>query len=166
MIKSSSTKANRIETLIFVESDVKNDPVKRWDLPDHLFFSNGACHILAFAFLEKYPKLDFAPFWIKPKEDFRGNHIFVANSKLAFDYNGLKEYDLYLADLKDSMKQHYDNWDFELITLNNSTLVSEEESKTYDGLWLRPPEKFLHNALPRARKYLNQFENLEQLLLS
>ena len=36
-------------------------------------------------------------------------------------------------------------------------LVSEARSRTYDGLWLREPGQFLHNALPRAEAYLARF---------
>jgi hypothetical protein len=27
----------------------------------------------------------------------------------------------------------------------------------YDGLWLREPSQFLHDALPRARRFLDRF---------
>jgi hypothetical protein len=35
----------------------KRDPIKRWALPDRVFFACGACHILAYAFLRAYPDL-------------------------------------------------------------------------------------------------------------
>jgi hypothetical protein len=41
-------------------------------------------------------------------------------------------------------------------------LISEPESKKM-GLWLWEPNQFLHNALPRAEKYLANF-NLESAL--
>ncbi len=33
---------------------VKRDPVRRWHLPDCVFFACRACHILTYAFLQKY----------------------------------------------------------------------------------------------------------------
>jgi hypothetical protein len=33
----------------------KRDPAKRWAFPDRVFFAAGACHMLAYAFLERYP---------------------------------------------------------------------------------------------------------------
>lgn len=38
-------------------------------------------------------------------------------------------------------------------------LVSEAKSRTYDGLWLREPKQFLHDALPRARRFLDRLPN-------
>jgi hypothetical protein len=41
--------------------------------------------------------------------------------------------------------------------LPSNVLVSEARSRTYDGLWLREPGQFLHNALPRAQAFLDRF---------
>jgi hypothetical protein len=37
---------------ILANGSVKQDPVRRWSLPDRVFFACGACHILAYAFLK------------------------------------------------------------------------------------------------------------------
>ena len=55
------------------------------------------------------------------------------------------------------MRSIFYEWSYELVTLPKNVLISEEESKTYDGLWLREPSQFLYNALPRAEKYLEKF---------
>lgn len=34
---------------------IKQDAVRRWALPDHIFFGYGACHILAGTFLADPP---------------------------------------------------------------------------------------------------------------
>jgi hypothetical protein len=36
-----------------IDKSVKTDPVRRWNLPDRVFFAAGACHILAYAFIER-----------------------------------------------------------------------------------------------------------------
>jgi hypothetical protein len=41
--------------MFFPKISVKTDPVRRWHRPDRHFFANGACQVLAFAFLERYP---------------------------------------------------------------------------------------------------------------
>ena len=41
------------------QANVKLDPIRRRHRPDRQFFANGACHILAYAFLERYPDLGF-----------------------------------------------------------------------------------------------------------
>ena len=71
----------------------KQDPGLRWNLPDRVFFACGACHILAYAFLEKYADADAKALWIKPARGFTGNHIVVSGSSWAFDYHGYSKLD-------------------------------------------------------------------------
>ena len=66
----------------------KDDPVRRWALPDRVFFASGACHILAYALLDAYPAFNFAAVWIKPARGFTGNHIVAVRGDTAFDYHG------------------------------------------------------------------------------
>src|SRR5260370_42376619 len=75
--------------MFFPKINVKNDPVRRWHRPDRHFFANGACQVLAYAFLERYPQLGFHARWIKPADGFTGNHIFATDGTNAFDYHGL-----------------------------------------------------------------------------
>ena len=75
--------------MFFPKINVKNDPAGRWHRPDRHFFANGACQVLAFAFLERYPDLGFRARWIKPAAGFTGNHIYVTDGTNAFDYHGL-----------------------------------------------------------------------------
>jgi hypothetical protein len=88
--------------------NVKDDPIRRWQRLDRHFFANGACQVLAFAFLQRYPDLDFHARWIRPAPGFSGNHI--------------------------------------------------------EGLWLREPNQFLYDALPRARAFLDRFGDLRSRL--
>ena len=53
-----------------------------------MFFACGACHILAFAFLERYGSSALKAIWIKPASGFTGNHIFIAANDWVFDYHG------------------------------------------------------------------------------
>jgi hypothetical protein len=75
--------------MFFPKVNVKNDPGLRWNRPDRHFFANGACQVLAFTFLERYPDMGFHARWIKPAAGFTGNHIYVTNGDSAFDYHGL-----------------------------------------------------------------------------
>ena len=75
--------------MFFPKTNVKNDPLRRWHRPDRHFFANGACQVLAFAFLERYPDMGFHARWIKPAAGFTGNHIYVTDGINAFDYHGL-----------------------------------------------------------------------------
>jgi hypothetical protein len=44
------------------------------------------------------------------------------------------------------------------IPLPQDAPASEARSRTYDGLWLREPGQFLHDALPLAQAFLARFE--------
>ena len=144
--------------MIFVTDETKRDPAKRWSLPDEVFFAAGGCHILAYAFLKKYTDRNFKAIWIKPALGYRGNHIFVTDGKVVFDFEGTCSYENYIEKTETQMKSTFYQWDYELIELPQHVLISESESRKNDGLWLREPEQFLHNALPRAKSYLERFD--------
>lgn len=67
---------------------IKADPLRRWALPDRIFFGHGACHILAGVFLDRPPLPGFHAERIIPGDGFAGNHIFVTDGTVAFDYHG------------------------------------------------------------------------------
>lgn len=69
----------------------KQDPDKRWALPDRVFFACGACHILAYAFLERYRVPEMKALWLKPNSGYSGNHVFVATDDWIFDYHGYSD---------------------------------------------------------------------------
>jgi hypothetical protein len=143
---------------ILVSKEIKNNPEKRWALDDKTFFAAGACHILAYAFLEIFNEKNFKAIWIKPINS-RGNHIIVSNEKVVFDYQGYANHHNYFENLKKDWSGLYPEWDFTLVYLPKDVLISEEKSKKYNGLWLREPNDFLFDALPRALNYLNTFNH-------
>jgi hypothetical protein len=54
-------------------------------------------------------------------------------------------------------RRWWPDWAAEEIPLPPHVLVSEALSRRFDGLWLREPGQFLHNALPRAEAFLDRF---------
>jgi hypothetical protein len=135
----------------------KSDPVKRWNLSERVFFACGACHILAFAFLERYPDAGFAPRWIRPLKGFTGSHIVVVRDDTAFDYHGYSRWPALFDHIGRRASQRWPGWDAEVLPLPPVVLASEIRSRYYDRLWLREPKQFLHDALPRARAYLDRY---------
>jgi len=129
----------------------------RWALPDRVFFACGACHILAHAFLARHGTPDDTPIWVKPRSGFAGNHVFVAGDGWAFDYHGYCDRERFVSRLFDRARRRWPRWDGELIALPRDVLVSERKSRAFEGLWLREPGQFLHDALPRAERYLDRF---------
>jgi hypothetical protein len=135
----------------------KEDPRRRWALPDRVFFACGACHILAHVFLSKYPDRGFGALWIKPAIGFTGNHIFVAHQGTAFDYHGYSSVNALLKHTNLKARRWWPGWTAELIPLPMDVLISEAKSRDHEGLWLREPRQFLHDAMPRAERFLSRY---------
>lgn len=112
---------------------------------------------MAYAFLERYDSPSFQVFWQKPAAGFTGNHIFVSADDWVFDYHGYSNREAFLAHTHRKANQWWPGWNAILVPLTRDVLVSEAKSRAYEGLWLREPDQFLHNALPRARAYLDRF---------
>lgn len=136
----------------------KHDPAMRWALPDRVFFACGACHILAHAFLDRYGADGRRAMWIKPGGGLAGNHVFVEGRGWAFDHHGYSRPGAIYAHHRARARRRWAGWDATLVELPLPVLVSEAASRAFDpALWLREPEQFLHDALPRARRYLDRF---------
>lgn len=136
---------------------LKRDPIRRWNLPDRVFFACGACHILTYAFLQKYPGLGFGALWIKPNAGFTGNHIVAVHGDIVFDYHGYSSWSRLQQHMWAKANRWWLGWSADVVPLPADVLISGEKSKSYDGLWLREPEQFLHDALPRANEFLGRF---------
>jgi hypothetical protein len=152
--------------MFFPKINVKDDPVRRWHRPDRQFFANGACQVLAYAFLERYADLGFHARWIKPAPGYIGHHIFVTDGRIVFDYHGLTTEARLLSLSFRRAQRFFPGWDATLVDLPMDVLISEARSRQIDGLWLREPKQFLHDALPRARAFLDRFGDLRGHLLS
>jgi hypothetical protein len=152
--------------MFFPKTNVKDDPVRRWHRPDRQFFANGACQVLAYAFLQKYADLVFQARWIRPAEGYFGNHIFVTDGRNAFDYHGLTTEQRLLSLCFRRARRFYPGWDATLIDLPMDVLISNPRSREIEELWLREPEQFLHNALPRAHVFLDKFGDLRGRLIT
>lgn len=141
---------------ILRDPSAKNDPARRWALPDRVFFACGACHILAFAFLERFPDAGYAPVWIKPKTG-RGNHVVLKCCDDAFDYHGHSSWDRLIHHFQAKNEARWPGWTAEFVELAPADLIAGLGSSRFDGLHLRGPHEFLHDALPRARRWLDRF---------
>jgi hypothetical protein len=152
--------------MFFPKIDVKNDPMRRWHRPDRHFFANGACQVLAFAFLARYPELEFHARWIKPAAGFTGNHIYVTDGINTFDYHGITTEQRLLAFGFERARRLFPGWDAALVDLPTEVLVSEHRSRQIEGLWLREPGQFLQDALPRAHRFRDRFGDIGARLTS
>ena len=148
--------------MFFPKTYVKNDPVRRWHRPDRQFFANGACQVLAYAFLQRYPDLGFHARWIKPLAGYSGNHIFVTDGLNAFDYHGLTTEQRLLSLGFRRARRFFPGWEATLVDLPAEILVSEQLSRQIEGLWLREPKQFLHDAMPARASLSRQVRRPER----
>ena len=140
-----------------VDETTKRDPHLRWALPDRVFFACGACHILAYAFLQRHPARSLRVVWLKPDAGFTGNHIYVSGPGWVFDYHGYADPERFRVHAWRKARRWWPGWNASFAELPADVLVSESGSRTFDGLWLREPAQFLHDALPRAHAFLERF---------
>jgi hypothetical protein len=134
----------------------KRDPFRQWALPDRVFFAAGACHMLAYAFLERYPGRGFEARWICPAAGHTGNHIVLLREDIVFDYHGFSEWPQYWAHTVRRANQWWPGWSAAVVSINRRALVSRAHARDYDGLWLKEPHEYLGDPLARAHRYLER----------
>jgi hypothetical protein len=66
----------------------RTDQLLAWRRNDKAFFAAGACHILAWAFLETYPESGFAPIGLRRVGQAHVGHVYVTDGSWAFDHDG------------------------------------------------------------------------------
>jgi hypothetical protein len=142
---------------MYMTKVARGDLAGKWALPDRVFFACGACHILAYAAIQSFPRRDFKAIWIKPPPAYTGNHVVAVSGRTAFDYHGFSNRPTLLEHMRRKAGLWWPGWEADLIELPADVLISEAKSRTYDGLWLREPGQFLHDALPRAYRFLDRF---------
>lgn len=122
-------------------------------LPDRIFFGHGACHILAGVFLKHPPLQGFYAERIIPGDGFYGNHIYVTDGTIAFDYHGYSARKRLLDHHSRSWSAQYaDTWncilervDFDL--LNTADLNDRK---------MQEPDQYLKDPIPRAMSFISQ----------
>jgi hypothetical protein len=135
----------------------KRDPVIQWALPDRVFFAAGACHILAYAFLEAYPHAGFTAYWIRPAPGHTGNHIVSVRDDVVFDYHGFARWPVYWRHTTRRADQQWPGWSAGLVPIRQDSLISNAAAREYAGLHMKEPKDYLFDPLPRTRRYLQRF---------
>lgn len=143
--------------MFLLRPGIKQDPVRRWNLPDRVFFASGACHILAHAFLERFPEAGWRAIWISPRRRLPGNHVFLTNGIVTFNYHGYVSSVRLIEQYKKRAQRLVPGWEADRVPVTVS-LIDRENAKTI-GIDIREPGQFLHDALPRAHRYLDRFDH-------
>lgn len=135
---------------------VKHDPVRRWSLPDRIFFGHGACAILAGVFLRDMPNARFHAERVVPSEGFAGNHVYVTDDLVAFDYHGYSRRDRLLLHHTSGWARHsIEGWACRLERVDFDLLDPQALSR---NKMLRP-EQYLHDPVARARTFLERIDH-------
>jgi hypothetical protein len=130
---------------------VKKNPERRWALPDRVFFGNGACHILAGVYLQAPPLPGFHAERIIPGDGFAGNHIYVTDGTVAFDYHGYTLRNRLLRYYTNNWAGEYaEGWHCRLEPVDFDLLSTQ----TLNARKMLGPNQYLFDPIPRAQRYL------------
>ncbi|MFW5704116.1 MAG: hypothetical protein ACOCXQ_04710 [Patescibacteria group bacterium] len=132
----------------------KADKFLAWKRDDTAFFAAGACHILAFMFMElHYYEKRYTVIGLKAKQDSYVHHVYVTDGKWAFDYAG---WTLEEELVRETTKAHCEatkEGDLEkiVITEDLETFCKQQNH--------RPPSYFPYLPWERAYNYIQRFDS-------
>ena len=139
-----------------LDQSVKRDPVRRWALPDRIFFGHGACHILAGTYLLMEPLSGFHAEKITPADGFWGNHVYVTDGTIAFDYHGYSTRDRLLRHIWHSWTAEYPGWSAQTAPVDFDLL----DTTSLNARKMLGPDQYLHDAVARARSFIATRDHL------
>jgi hypothetical protein len=137
---------------------IKKDPVRRWALPDRIFFGNGACAILAGVFLREATLPGFYAERIIPGEGFAGDHIFVTDGVIAFDHHAYSLRNrLLIYHTGGWANRSPEGWNCHLERVSFNLL----DRRDLNDHKMLGPDQYLHDPIDRAKTYLNRIDHVK-----
>lgn len=136
---------------------IKSNPQRRWNLPDRIFFGHGACHILAGVFLEIMHLPDFYGEQIIPGEGFSGNHIYVTNGSIAFDYHGYSARERLIDHHMRGWSDRYHGWNAQIYQVDFPLL----DTAALNARKMRGPDQYLHDPVERAKRFISRVDHIK-----
>jgi hypothetical protein len=131
---------------------IKLDHIRRWALPDRVFFGHGACHILAAVYLGEAPLPGFHAERIIPHDGVPGGHMYVTDGLLAFDYHGYSLLRNLLAHHGRCWATDYPGWACDIEPVDFPLLGAN----ALNARKMLGPDQYLHDAIPRARAFIGR----------
>ncbi|MBL4769410.1 MAG: hypothetical protein JKY94_17190, partial [Rhodobacteraceae bacterium] len=134
----------------------KSDPVRRWALPDRVFFGYGACAILAGVYLRQPPIEGIYAERIIPGDGFAGNHIYVTDGAIAFDFHGYS--------LRSNLLNHHTTgwansyatgWTCRVECVDFDLL----NTKDLNQRKMLGPDQYLNDPIPRATEFIARIDH-------
>ncbi|MBN9219085.1 MAG: hypothetical protein J0I79_14120 [Mesorhizobium sp.] len=143
--------------MYILKHGIKKNPERRWALPDRIFFGHGACAILAGTFLRHAPLEGFHAERILPAEGFAGNHIYVTDGLIAFDYHGYSGRERLLLHHEKGWAGHSAGWHCTIEKVDFDLLDTTELNRRK----MLGPDQYLHDPIPRACRFLERVNHVE-----
>jgi hypothetical protein len=128
----------------------RDDPVVVWRRPNREFFASGACHILAYALVNRMWFAGYRLIYLRPTGDFPGQHVYATNGEWALDAAGWTLEAELLAVTKAEYSAAHPGWDYVLEQID----VGIEDFCERNGH--RLPEDFAKRPWKRAHVYLTE----------
>jgi hypothetical protein len=116
------------------------DQMLSWQRSDQAFFASGACHILAWAFVETHP--DYRLYGVLRTGEENFEHVIADNGLWAFDYCGWT--------LRSELLQAYEDATLVPIETDLETFCAAHNH--------RLPEQYAFVPWQRARDYIGRYE--------
>lgn len=135
----------------------KRDPVKRWALPDRIFFGHGACHILAGTYLDDPPLDGFHAERIIPVDGLPGNHVYVTDGRIAFDYHGYSVRARLLDHHARGWSARHSGWGCAVERVDFPLL----DTAALNARKMLGPDQYLGDPVPRARRFLARVKHVQ-----
>lgn len=145
--------------MYFLPAGIKEDPVRRWGLPDRIFFGFGACHILAGVHGRMFAGSGFVARWIRPQEGFSGSHILLARGPVAFDFHGYACEARLLQRYAAGWRARFPGWHATVEAVDFDLL----DTPSLNARGMRGPDQYLHDPIPRAMAFLRRYDPAECL---
>ena len=134
---------------------IKRDPERRWKLPDRIFFGHGACAMLAGAYLAEPPLSGFRAERIVPDGGDPGNHIYVTDGDIAFDYHGYSVRGRLLDHHRKGWSRLHPGWDCAIETIDFDLLSTAELNRRK----MLGPDQYLRDPVARARRFIDRIDH-------
>ncbi|WP_299350585.1 hypothetical protein [uncultured Shimia sp.] len=141
--------------MYWLDGAIKRDPVRRWNLPDRIFFGRGACHILAGSYLKQGIGPHFYAEHIVPALGFSGSHIYVTDGRISFDFHGYALRERLLAHHWRGWRKRYPTWSGSVERVAFDLL----DTKSLNARKMLGPDQYGGSALARAQAYLARIDH-------
>jgi hypothetical protein len=132
-------------------AEQRADQVWSWQRSDEEFFSSGACHILAKAFVERFFDRGFRALLILPRPGLCGRHVVASSADFVFDANGLAGRARFLREYVRHFRSLQPAWCAALVDVSGWL----DDPARIERLGHRPPGKFLGDPTARAGCFID-----------